>query len=388
MPRRAASQATPRPQDGLISSNNPLPISKQLRVQLLLEMKSGAIQAGSRIPSERELAERYKISRTSVREAITQLIAEGVLARGEGRGTFAREVASVGPAAAPAPFRSAARKPIGFWISAGIFGFAQEGYSRILTGASEACHEAGYGLQFLPVDDRRIRELQDRGPLSDQLEGSILTGGAGADLISTLEESGLPLILVDLLTDFGQPESIRIDYESGTRAAMDHLVGLGHRDIGFIGFPHSHKYEAYWRRLEEAGLRYQPRSVEFLEASNLMDSTAAGFRAMQAISGRAPVPTALLVTNDLVAIGAIEAMKLSGIRVPEDISVVGFDDLVDSPFRLTTVRVDLRDLGRCAANTLIRSIEKGERAPGPVLFPVDLVVRSSSAAPRQPTSAS
>lgn len=381
MARRAGSRNAPVPAAGLISADNPLSISQQLRRKLLEDIESGALQEGTRIPSERELAESYRISRTSVREAIAQLLAAGVLIRGGGRGTFVSE-ARAAPHEVSSSANPALRKPIGFWISDRIFGYVQEGYSRILTGASEACHEGGYGLQFLPIDDRRIRELRERAPLSDQFEGSILVGGASQEAVSALQESGLPLIMVDLLTNIGPPESLRIDYQAGARAALDHLIAFGHREIGFIGFPHSQKYEAYWQRIEQAGLRYHPRFVEFLEPANLMTSTLAGFTAMRSILDRSPLPTAVLVTNDLVAIGAIDALRQAGISVPEGMSIVGFDDLADSPVPLTTVRVDLYEIGRAAARTLIQAIESGERHFGPTIFPVDLIIRGSTAPPR------
>jgi GntR family transcriptional regulator of arabinose operon len=254
-----------------ISGNNPQSISQQLRLELLRRIRSGSIKAGSRIPSERELAETYSISRTSVREAIAQLLIEGILTRGGGRGTYVSTRSRVQPERAELPLAHSATeaRQIGFWISERIFNFVQVGYNRILSGASEECFAAGYGLNFLPLDDRRIRELLDAGPLTKKLKlrGSILAGGVSRDVLAALEHSGMPLILVDLLTEGIGAESVHIDYESGTNAAIQHLVSMGHKNIGFIGFAHSHKYEAYWRSLEAAGVQYQPRWVEFLEAS-------------------------------------------------------------------------------------------------------------------------
>jgi len=365
-------QVVARP--AVISANNPQSISQQLRLELLKQVREASIAPGKRIPSERELAERYKISRTSVREAIAQLLIEGVLVRGGGRGTYVAE-------GMPAVPRGQLKRQVGFWIGERIFLFVQAGYNRILAGASEACYEAGYGLQFLPIDDRKMRELLDRGVPTDQLDGSILAGGANRDLVATLETSGIPLMLVDLLTGGGTAESIHIDYESGTKAAVDHLLSLGHTNVGFIGFAHSHKYESYWRSLDERGMPYHPRSVEFLEASDLSASTVAGFAAMQTILKRPPLPSAVIVTNDCVALGAMEALNLASIPVPEQMSIIGFDDLIDGPVPLTTVRVDLIEVGRVAARRLIAWIEKGERPVEPTRVPVELVIRASTAAP-------
>ncbi|MBV9491533.1 MAG: GntR family transcriptional regulator [Verrucomicrobia bacterium] len=359
----------------LISNNNPESISHQLRLELLRQIQGGKLRAGNRIPSERELAEQYRISRASVREAIAQLLIEGVLTRGGGRGTYVSQRTS-------APSRESVNHQIAFWISERIFFFVQAGYARILAGASEACHECGYGLQFLALDDRKLKDLLERGPLSKQFDGSILAGGLSRDLAAEIGKQALPLISVDLLTGAAGAESIHIEYETGMRAAVDHLVSLGHTNIGFIGFAHSQKYESYWKSLDDCRLAYRPRFVEFLEQSDLSPGTVAGFDAMQTILSRPPLPTAIVVTNDEVAVGAIEALKIAQLSVPAEMSIVGFDDLVAGPLPLTTVKVDLVEVGRIAGQTLLRWIETGDRPASPIKVPVDLMLRSSTAAPR------
>jgi len=162
--------------------------------------------------------------------------------------------------------------------------------------------------------------------------------------------------------------------------AVERLRQLGHELIGFIGFAGSEKYEAYWQSLEKLGLNYEPRQVELLHPVDLDPGILAGFRAMQKIIARDHLPTALLATNDYVARGAIEALDTAGFRVPEHVSIVGYDDLgisVSPP--LTTIRADLEEVGRLAMEVLRRRIQ-GNPDSGPVIVPTDLVERGSSAA--------
>jgi LacI family transcriptional regulator len=171
-----------------------------------------------------------------------------------------------------------------------------------------------------------------------------------------------------------------MDYAAGTRMAMEHLIGLGHTEIGFIGFAGSEKYEAFWQKLEAAGLHYNPRYVQFLQASELVPGILAGYESMQKLIAGGRLPTAVLITNDYVAVGAMEALSIAGISVPQEISLVGFDDLAQSSIALTTLKADLVELGRIAARLLLDQIAGHADTAGTVV-PLDLLVRGSTAPP-------
>jgi LacI family transcriptional regulator len=173
---------------------------------------------------------------------------------------------------------------------------------------------------------------------------------------------------------------VRIDYADGTRQAVRYLAGLGHREIGFIGFPGSEKYEAFWRALEELGLPYSPRFVQFLQVPDLAPSALSGYQCAARLLAAPKRPTALLVSNDYVAMGAIDAAGVAGVAVPEDLSVVGFDDLGQSGVQLTTVRVNLVEAGRVAAQALLDRLANPALPVRSLVLPVELVVRGSTAA--------
>ena len=346
---------------------------------MLHEIRAGRFKPGGRIPSEREIAEQYGISRASVRESITELLNSGVLFRTVGKGTFV-----TGGEHAPSRKRHDSQlHNVGFIISENIFHFVQTGYNKILGGVQEVCTDQGWRLVFHTVGDDAnspaLLSLRKNGQL--MLDGCVIVGGVRSQVLDLLRDEQVPTVLVDLLVaDDPEMLAVTIDYANGARLAMKHLYELGHRKIGYIGFSGAEKYRGYWECLEELGLRYDPRYVEFLQMLDLQPGILAGFQAIQRMIAAHRLPSALLVTNDFVALGVMEGLSIAGIRTPDQISVVGFDDLGQktSP-PLTTVRVDLVQVGRLAANALLRKLNSEKVDPEHTRVPVELVVRGSTA---------
>ena len=352
--------------DKAISQDNPLSIPVQLREILIREIREKKFRSGKRFPSERELAERFEVSRASVRETISELIATGILFRTVGRGTFV----------ANEPPRNSGHQ-VAFLINEDIFSFAETGYGRILRGVEDACRRFGEVLIFKSIGTEAGQLFSKESP---KVDGIVIVGGLRQPLLEQLRSAQIPVVLVDLLirTKSDDIETVNIDYGGGTKRAMERLFELGHRRIGFIGFPGSDKYDSYWQSSIALGLQYDPRVVEFLHSVDLEPGVLAGFRAMQKIMHRGEVPTAILATNDYVARGAMEALQTAGITVPSQVSIVGYDDfgLSTSP-SLTTIRADLDEVGRLAMEALRRRI-RGEENGGPIIVPVEFVERSSS----------
>ena len=359
-----------------IQTESATSIRLQLSQILRKEIGEGRFAPGTRIPSERDLAERYGISRASVRESITELIEAGILFRTVGKGTF---VSSGRPAAAaPAELKHGG---ISFAINEGVFNFVQTGYNRILAGVESVCREAGFRLYFQSFGEGANSATDDSLSLPS---GCVVVGGISRHVLDRFRETSTPYVLVDLLMNEDPSDhlAVRIDYASGTRAAMKHLYDLGHRTFGFIGFPGSERYRTYWQLLQEYGIRYDPRHVEFLSGLELQPGMLAGFDAMRRLMVQGSLPTAIVVVNDFVALGVIEQLKMADHRIPQDISVVGFDDLgVKTVPPLTTVRVDLQMVGRLATQALLLKMNGEEPENTESVVPVELVVRKSTAPP-------
>jgi LacI family transcriptional regulator len=359
-----------------IPLRGPLAVPLQLRTVLRQEIEDGFYGPSGKLPSERALAERFGVSRTSVRESLDGLVKDGVLIRVIGKGTF---VASGDMTARDTAGR--ARESIAFLIGENIFHFVQPGYSRVLLGAEQSCRQLGHSLVFHSVgEDEKLQENWKRNKAMG-ISGYLVAGGLRKKTLDLLLSWDAPVVLTDLIVQDENASVVGPDYVSGTRQALEHLAALGHRRIGFVGFPNSEKYRAYWQTLEGLGLPYNPHHVQFLHLPDVPPGILAGFQAMQAMVDAKDIPTAVAATNDLVAVGVIEALKVAGIAVPDRVSVVGYDDLgTEMSPPLTTIRSFPEEVGRVAARMLIETIS-GRAMQQRVAIPTELLVRGTTAAP-------
>jgi LacI family transcriptional regulator len=364
----------------LPNDNHPVTVTTvplQLRSVLTDEIERGLYGEDGKLPSERALADRFAVSRTSVRECLNILVKDGLLIRVVGKGTFVATASNI-----PVSSNGDGPNHLAFLIGENIFQFVQPGYNRILIGAEQACRREGYQLLFHSVADEETDPKLGLTP-HHGIRGCLVAGGLRKRSLERILDWGVPVVLTDLIVD-GSASAVGPDYASGTRQALEHLVGLGHRNVGFIGFPNSEKYQTFWKKLEKQDLRYNPQWVHFLQLPDVEPGILAGFHAMQTMIAGGSLPTAILATNDLVAMGVIEALKLAGIHVPNEVSVIGYDDLGrDQNPPLTTIRSYPEEVGRVAARMLMEELA-GQPAPNRVAVPTELVVRGSTAPPRQP----
>jgi LacI family transcriptional regulator len=182
--------------------------------------------------------------------------------------------------------------------------------------------------------------------------------------------------------------NIQLDHMHAARIALEHLVKLGHREIAFMkGHPLSSDAESRWQGIQdvahELGVHIDPELA--LELESLESSPQLGYPLTRKLLQRGKRFTALFAYNDISAIGAIRAMHEAGLHVPQDLSVVGFDDIQGAAFHnpsLTTVRQPLSKMGEIAAQALIERIEGRKDYAATIAIEPELVVRESTAAAR------
>jgi DNA-binding LacI/PurR family transcriptional regulator len=349
-------------------------VPSRLRSILSDEIKRGVYGESGRLPAERSLAERFGVSRTSVRECLNFLVKDGVLVRMVGKGTF------VSSAAGEFTRVLAPAGRLAFLIGENIFQFVQPGYTRILVGAEQAARQRDFQLLFRSIgEEENDPELGLSHQTREAIEGVVVAGGLRKKTLERLFEWRVPVVLTDLIMENELASAVGADYGSGTTQALEHLAALGHRHIGFLGFPNSAKYQAYWQTLERMELPYKPQWVYFFQLPDLAPGIVAGYQAMQTVlDSPGPRPTALLATNDLVAMGAMEALQLAGIAVPDEISVIGYDDLGGTTkIPLTTIRSFPEEVGRTAVSVLMDRLA-GKPTPKCVAVPTELVVRGTT----------
>jgi DNA-binding LacI/PurR family transcriptional regulator len=179
--------------------------------------------------------------------------------------------------------------------------------------------------------------------------------------------------------------NIVLDHQHAARSALNHLLELGHRDIAFMkGQPFSsdseHRWQAICQVAAELSIELRPELTVQIDIDDPTPRLGYPF-AKQLLQRKVPF-TALFAYNDISALGAIRAFQESGLRVPQDISVVGFDDIQGAAYSnptLTTVRQPLADMGRLAAETLLARIEGTKEYQAEILIEPELVVRQSTA---------
>jgi len=208
---------------------------------------------------------------------------------------------------------------------------------------------------------------------------AVMTSEVDPSLRDSFAKRKVPLVFLDVGQVGSGVSNVKVDYANGIAQAVDHLRALGHRRIAFIAGPLRlesvrERRDAFLARLNEPPGGPEPL-VE--EGNHRADG---GFQAMERLLERAPGTTAVIASNDLTAIGALRAIRHRGLRVPEDISVVGFDDIQMAQFTeppLTTVKLVRTELARLACEALLESI--ASRGAGvEFCMSTSLVVRDST----------
>lgn len=234
-------------------------------------------------------------------------------------------------------------------------------------------------------DSHRLRSAVER-MIERRVDGvAVMTSEFDPLIIGELSSRGVPIVFLDVGTVQPRISNILVDYESGIRQAMEHLHALGHRRIGFISGPLRLKSADMRRRAVEKCMReYKlPRLPKLMrEANHCVDG---GQHAMESLLAEKERPTAVLASNDLTAIGALRAAYAAGLKVPRDISLIGFDDIELCQFtqpQLTTIRLSREELGRSACDALLRVVEGTDPNGHELEVSTQLVLRKSTAVPR------
>ena len=254
----------------------------------------------------------------------------------------------------------------------------------LLQGATRAARRYGYYILFRPMEPDEPDDAWVELARGRHTDGLILSGPRSDDTaLLDLHREGFPLVLHGQLPGADIP-SVDVDNEQGAMTAVRHLLALGHRRIGMItNAPLAYtasrqRLEGYRRALEEAGLPFDEDRVRY---GNFDEES--GRQAMESLLSLEERPTAVFIASDMVAIGALRALQEHGLRAPEDIAIVSFDDIATARYltpALTTVHVPAFGLGWSAAELLIRIIEGDLPNETQVRLETQLVVRESCGA--------
>ncbi|MDE3202033.1 MAG: LacI family DNA-binding transcriptional regulator [Acidobacteriota bacterium] len=226
-----------------------------------------------------------------------------------------------------------------------------------------------------------------RRMLERKVEGvAVMTFGEEEPVLDQLANHDIPIVLAEFHLDDPKASTILLDYASGIRAAVEHLAKLGHTRIAFLAGPHKlhsaiTRENDFRNAMESASLTVQKQWI--IECDHTLKGGMAGFAHLQTLEAR---PTALVCSNDMTAIGVLRAAYMKDMRVPQDLSVVGLDDIDFAEFTLpplTTIRLSRTDLARAAFEALRQQVEqpKQSKLEREFLVSTSLVVRGSTGKP-------
>ncbi|WP_410771719.1 LacI family DNA-binding transcriptional regulator [Fontibacillus sp. BL9] len=252
-------------------------------------------------------------------------------------------------------------------------------FAGVIEGFKKVSTSRGYDLMFISKDIG--------GKKSSYLEHCKIRGVDGVVVILPdftdpyfleLLESSIPCVLLDQESD--TKSTVYSDNMAGSIMAVEHLHSLGHRSIAHIGggntFAGKKRMQGYLHAMEKFGLRVNPEHIVQGSYDYTIES---GRLAMEELLQAGERPTAVFAAGDNLAVGAMMAVKSHGLSVPDDVSIIGFDDIEMVKFltpSLTTIRQDTYALGNKAADMLIYTIEGGDEVQGDMI-PVQLIIRES-----------
>ncbi|EFH84656.1 GntR family transcriptional regulator [Ktedonobacter racemifer] len=364
------------------------PHSQALYSQILNEIRehilSGDLAVGTRLPPEAEIAQQHQTSRGTVRQALSILVTEGLLERIQGSGTFVRKLPSKQEGKQQQP---PAKKNVGLILSQA----GDELNMDILLGVEQVVKPRGYQLSFAYAEEDPQALAFDIARLRANTVGLIIfpiSNSSHDSSIEQLKTDSFPFVLVDRYIPEIDCDYVVSDNIGGGYRGTEHLLILGHTRIGFVCSSRGgllttsvrDRWEGYRKALKEYNQVYDESLVYHNAPTPAPDPP----NVYDDIMTSADRPSAFLAVNDAVALGLLQAAQRHRIRVPEDVALVGFDDVsyaAHLSVPLTTIAQQRKELGGRAGTLLINRIEgQVVGTPKHIQLPTNLIIRQSCGA--------
>ena len=337
----------------------------KLRKEIYRQIEEGEWKVGENIPPERELAEIHNISRVTVRNALDELVYEGILHREQGRGTFVVE-----PSTGKRGNKEETTRTIALCLY-DVGYIADPYFSIIARGVGKALEEKGYHLHLKSTTASRIK--------NNNVQGIIILDQSVPDSEVVNIAKKVPVVLIDRYIYHPNISSVSVDNYKGIFTATEHLISLAHQRIAFFVenfhfFKNQQMIKGFHEALKKYGISFQDSPIEELVSNDSKHLVPKMIKLIKKFS-----PTALLISHDKTACIILKILKDIGCDVPSQISIMGYNDepmahLV-SP-SLSTIQVPLEELGREAGKILISRIN-GEKRSTKILE-TKLLVRNST----------
>ena len=342
----------------------------------------GRLPPGTRLPTELMLVQEHHLSRDTIRQALAQLVNEGLLERVPGRGTFVHQPPTQLPSEeiSPIPQRRIGivlNQPPGTQLNADI-----------LVGIEQVAKSHNYHVSFTFADESQLQQDHDiTRLLDDQVAGLIIFPASNTvhdEHLAQLRATNFPFVLIDRYLPDLETDYVGPDNQNGAYQATQHLLILGYRRIGFV----CHHIETLltssvhdrWLGYRQALNRYDVSYDERLFLPPTPVSPSATSQTYLDLLLSPDRPDAIFAVNDLAALELLQIARSCGLRIPEDLALVGFDDLSFAAHlspALTTVALPRLEVGLHAANLLFSRIDAPTSQVKHLALPTRLIIRES-----------
>lgn len=332
---------------------------------LIEQIRDGHLKAGECILSENEISRKYNISRRSSRKAIDNLIEQNLLYRIPGKGTFVAGDNDV-----------SRRTEAAFTISYIVPDIDDLFIAEICHGLQDAANQNHCNLLIQSSNGDINQENQNiKYLINHSISGAIIFpnwGRVNIDALVRLKEKKIPFVLIDRYFSDFDTNYVVVDNSRGAYEATCRLAANGHRKIahlyGTAGSANDERLNGYLTALGESGIVYNSAYVIKMnpllnrgDGDRFEPDMEGGYQGMRTLLALPEPPTAVFAGNDYQAIGAMRAIKEAGLKVPDEIAVIGFDDLKISPLLevpLTTIRQPKYEIGQVALHILLEKLKR------------------------------
>ena len=258
-------------------------------------------------------------------------------------------------------------------------------FSDVVSGIQARAGDLGFRVLFNTGERQpALEESAIEGLLELRVDGLILAAPRAEDRVITRAGSWAPIVVLNRNSPDDSCDSVSNDNIAGAGLAVEHCADLGHRRIALIeggaGIAARTRFEGYLRAMRRLGL------ADHILTAQGAHNEEGGRRGVQELLRAKPFPTAIFASNDLCAIGAMDALEEAGLRIPEDVSLVGFDNTTLAALRhisLTSINQPGGDMGRSAVERLWERIDGERTTPQHDVVVPSLVVRSTTGPPRE-----
>lgn len=345
---------------------------QKVKETLAGEIERGKYSLGERLPSEKQLADQFGVSIITVRQAVEALAREGFVEKIQGSGTYIRHL------------RPAIERKIWAFV---VPSLGELWYPPVAEGLEEVSRAAGIAVVVLGTDQEEetgenIRRIVTMGADGLVIAPSLRRRPEASSLLE-LSMAGVPFVFAgDYVPEVEAPR-VLWDYRGGARLGTEHLLAQGHRRIAFLSHPATNPSQAMWEGYRAAltGAGVDPWPPRGLTAKSFEQTDL--YRAARDLLALWPRPTAVFCAHDMIAQHMCQAAADAGLKVPEEMSVVGFYGFqmarANEP-ALTTVAVPTVDLGQEAGKTLLRLMMGGSVNPE-IILPSALRLGRTTAPP-------